>query len=60
VLLVSGGGQVMRMAIMENQGYRTENVTVESISANIGQIIDMNDCTHVGIGGNSNMPTIKN
>jgi hypothetical protein len=59
VLLVSGGGQVMRMAIMENEGYRTDKMTVENIAANIGQIIDMKDCAHIGIGGNSSMPVVK-
>jgi NAD(P)-dependent dehydrogenase (short-subunit alcohol dehydrogenase family) len=53
-LLVSGGGQVMRMAIMENEGFRSDEMTVENIAANIGQIVDMKDCIHVGVGGRIN------
>jgi NAD(P)-dependent dehydrogenase (short-subunit alcohol dehydrogenase family) len=50
VLLVSGGGQVMRMSIMENAGYRTDDISVEKIAANIGQIIDMSEAVNFGIG----------
>jgi NAD(P)-dependent dehydrogenase (short-subunit alcohol dehydrogenase family) len=50
VLLVSGGGQVMRMSIMENAGYRTDDISAEKIAANIGQIIDMREAVNFGIG----------
>jgi NAD(P)-dependent dehydrogenase (short-subunit alcohol dehydrogenase family) len=50
VLLVSGGGQIMRMSIMENAGYRTDDVTAENIAANIDQIIDMREAVDFGIG----------
>ena len=50
VLLVSGGGQIMRMSIMENAGYRTDDVTVENIAANIDQVIDMSQAVDFGIG----------
>jgi NAD(P)-dependent dehydrogenase (short-subunit alcohol dehydrogenase family) len=59
VLLVSGGKQVMRMAIMENEGFRGEDMSVENIAAHINQIIDMKDCIHVGIGAKVGMPVVK-
>jgi NAD(P)-dependent dehydrogenase (short-subunit alcohol dehydrogenase family) len=50
VMLAAGGGQVMRLAFMENDGYRQDNMTVEDIAANIGQVLDMSQDVHLGIG----------
>jgi NAD(P)-dependent dehydrogenase (short-subunit alcohol dehydrogenase family) len=50
-LLVAGGGQVMRMAIMENEGLRSSDMSVENIAAHIDQIIDMDRAVHFGVGG---------
>jgi hypothetical protein len=47
------------MAIMENEGYRGEDMSVENIAANINQIIDMKDCIHVGIGAKVGIPVVK-
>jgi NAD(P)-dependent dehydrogenase (short-subunit alcohol dehydrogenase family) len=52
VLLVSGGGQIMRMSIMENAGFRTDDVTPENIAANIDRVIDMREAVDFGIGAN--------
>jgi NAD(P)-dependent dehydrogenase (short-subunit alcohol dehydrogenase family) len=61
VMLVAGGGQVLRMAIMENQGYTSENLTPEEIAANIGAIIDMSEAVNVGVGAGEGhaMPQTK-
>jgi NAD(P)-dependent dehydrogenase (short-subunit alcohol dehydrogenase family) len=50
VILVCGGGQVLRMAIMENQGYTSDNLTPEEVAANIDQIIDMSEAANIGVG----------
>jgi hypothetical protein len=49
-MLVSGGGQVLRMAIMQNAGYTTQNITPEKVAENIDQIIDMGAAMNVGVG----------
>lgn len=49
-ILCCGGGQVLRMAIMQNQGYTSENLTAEEIAANIDKIMDMSEAANVGVG----------
>jgi NAD(P)-dependent dehydrogenase (short-subunit alcohol dehydrogenase family) len=51
VVLVCGGGDVIRMAVMENQGVRLESVTPETVAANIDAAIDMTDARIFGVGG---------
>jgi NAD(P)-dependent dehydrogenase (short-subunit alcohol dehydrogenase family) len=51
VILAAGGGQVLRMAIMENEGFVSDEVTLESIAAHAEQILDMSKAVHFGIGG---------
>jgi hypothetical protein len=51
VLLASGGGQVMRVALMENEGLVSDDVSVESIAAHAEQILDMSQAVHFGVGG---------
>jgi len=60
-ILVCGGGQVLRMAIMQNQGFTDPNMTVESIASHIDQIMDMSHATNVGVGagGKASMPHAK-
>jgi NAD(P)-dependent dehydrogenase (short-subunit alcohol dehydrogenase family) len=53
VVLVCGGGDVIRMAVMENQGVRLESVTPETIAANIDAAIDMTGAKVFGVGGES-------
>jgi NAD(P)-dependent dehydrogenase (short-subunit alcohol dehydrogenase family) len=50
VMLCCGGGQVLRMAIMQNEGVTDENLTMEVIAARLSQVIDMSDAANVGIG----------
>jgi hypothetical protein len=58
VMLASGGGWVARMSIMENSGYKADNISMESIAANIDQIIDMSTAANVGIGKTPSMPDV--
>jgi NAD(P)-dependent dehydrogenase (short-subunit alcohol dehydrogenase family) len=51
VVLVSGGGDVLRMAIMENQGVKFDTVTPEAIAGRIDDVISMNDARVFGVGG---------
>jgi hypothetical protein len=49
-ILVCGGGQVLRMAIMENEGYTSNNLTPEEIAANIDKVMDMSKAANIGVG----------
>jgi NAD(P)-dependent dehydrogenase (short-subunit alcohol dehydrogenase family) len=49
VILVCGGGQILRLAFTENEGYRSEQMTIEEIAANVDQIVDMTDAQVVGL-----------
>jgi NAD(P)-dependent dehydrogenase (short-subunit alcohol dehydrogenase family) len=51
VVLVCGGGDVLRMAIMENQGVKLDSVTPETIAEHIDAVIDMTDARVFGVGG---------
>jgi NAD(P)-dependent dehydrogenase (short-subunit alcohol dehydrogenase family) len=59
VFLVAGGGQVMRMAIMENAGLVAQDVSVENIAANIDKIIDMSGAVHFGVGGTPKIEELR-
>ncbi|SFF91678.1 NAD(P)-dependent dehydrogenase, short-chain alcohol dehydrogenase family [Novosphingobium sp. CF614] len=50
VMLCCGGGQVLRMAIMQNDGFTSENLTMEAITAHLDEIVDMSDAANVGVG----------
>jgi NAD(P)-dependent dehydrogenase (short-subunit alcohol dehydrogenase family) len=50
VMLVSGGGQVMRMGFMQNEGIRSDKPTIEEIAGNLGKIVDMSGAVNVGVG----------
>jgi hypothetical protein len=50
VILVCGGGQVLRLAFCENEGFRTDAMSPETIAENIGLIADMSDAAPVGVG----------
>ena len=49
-LLVCGGGQVIRMAVMQNQGITDAAMSVETIAANLDKVIDMSDARNIGVG----------
>jgi hypothetical protein len=46
-VLVSGGGQVMRMAIMQNEGITKDNIAPEDIAENLDRLMDMSDAHEV-------------
>jgi NAD(P)-dependent dehydrogenase (short-subunit alcohol dehydrogenase family) len=50
VMLVCGGGQVMRMGFKQNQGLKSADLTVEEIAENIGSITDMSQAADVVVG----------
>jgi NAD(P)-dependent dehydrogenase (short-subunit alcohol dehydrogenase family) len=56
VLLAAGGGVVMRMSIMENSGFSSEDMSMENIAANVDTIIDMSNTVQFGIGATPLMP----
>ena len=61
VILVCGGGQVLRMAIMQNQGLTSEQLSAELIAANVDKVIDMSHAVNVGVGvgGTAALPEAK-
>jgi hypothetical protein len=46
-VLVSGGGQVMRMAIVENEGITKDGITPEDIAENLDRLMDLSDAHEV-------------
>ena len=44
-VLVAGGGQVLRMAIMQTQGFTSPTLTLEELAANLDVVMDMTDAT---------------
>lgn len=49
-VLVSGGGQVMRLALLESQGILDENLTPEIVAENIDKVLDMTDAQLMTVG----------
>jgi NAD(P)-dependent dehydrogenase (short-subunit alcohol dehydrogenase family) len=49
-ILVSGGGQVLRIAIMENEGITSDALTPEVVAENIDKILDMSTAQRVDAG----------
>ena len=50
VMLVCGGGRVMRMGFWQNEGLTSPNLTVEEIAANIDKITDYGTAGDVAVG----------
>jgi NAD(P)-dependent dehydrogenase (short-subunit alcohol dehydrogenase family) len=44
-VLVAGGGQVLRMAIMQTQGFTSSTLTVEDLAAHLDTVLDMTGAT---------------
>ena len=44
-VLVAGGGQVLRMAILQTQGFTSPTLTLEELAANLDIVMDMTDAT---------------
>jgi NAD(P)-dependent dehydrogenase (short-subunit alcohol dehydrogenase family) len=49
-LLIAGGGQVMRLALLESAGITDENLTPEVVAENIDKILDMTDAQVMTVG----------
>jgi NAD(P)-dependent dehydrogenase (short-subunit alcohol dehydrogenase family) len=49
-LLIAGGGQVMRLALMETQGFTSDELTPELVAKNIDQILDMESAQLMTVG----------
>jgi NAD(P)-dependent dehydrogenase (short-subunit alcohol dehydrogenase family) len=49
-ILVSGGGQVMRIAIMENEGITSDALTPEVVAEQIDKILDMGTAQRIDAG----------
>lgn len=56
VMLACGGGQVLRMAVMQNQGYSTENLSPEDIEQNVDKVINMANAVNIGVGIQNRKP----
>jgi NAD(P)-dependent dehydrogenase (short-subunit alcohol dehydrogenase family) len=56
VMLAAGGGLVMRMSIMENPGFKSDDMSMENIAENIETILDMSTTVQFGAGANPYMP----
>jgi len=48
-VLVSGGGQVMRMVIMENEGITKDALTPEDVADNLDRLMDLSDAHVVAV-----------
>jgi hypothetical protein len=49
-LLIAGGGQVMRLALMETQGITSEELTAEMVAENIDKILDLDSAQVMTVG----------
>jgi NAD(P)-dependent dehydrogenase (short-subunit alcohol dehydrogenase family) len=49
-LLVSGGGQVLRVALVANDGYRNEKMTPELVAEHLDQIMDISEGVAIEVG----------
>jgi NAD(P)-dependent dehydrogenase (short-subunit alcohol dehydrogenase family) len=50
VILVAGGGQVLRMAFAESVGVKVDDLSVEDVAARIDEIVDLTGATFPGLG----------
>jgi NAD(P)-dependent dehydrogenase (short-subunit alcohol dehydrogenase family) len=48
-ILVCGGGKVMRVAFMQNEGFESSSLSVEQIAANFDKVMDMSDAKVVRV-----------
>ena len=49
-VLISGGGQVMRLGLLESQGIRDEHMTPELVAENIDKVLDLTDAQVMTVG----------
>ena len=48
-VLVSGGGQVMRMVVMENEGITKDDLTPEDVAGSLDRLMDLSDAHEVKV-----------
>src|SRR5262249_37618150 len=48
-VLVAGGGQVQRLAVLASAGIHRESLTPEDIAADLGTVLDLTGATVVGV-----------
>jgi hypothetical protein len=49
-LLVAGGGQVLRLALIESQGIASDELTPELVAENIDKVLDTTDAQVITVG----------
>jgi NAD(P)-dependent dehydrogenase (short-subunit alcohol dehydrogenase family) len=49
-LLPTGGGQVMRVALVQNEGFTKEDLTPEDVATNLQKVMDLSDAHEVKVG----------
>jgi NAD(P)-dependent dehydrogenase (short-subunit alcohol dehydrogenase family) len=49
-VLISGGGQVMRVALMVNDGITQDGISPEDVAANLDQLFDLSTATEIVVG----------
>ncbi len=49
-VLIAGGGQVMRMAMVANRGISSEGMTPEHLAANLAEAMDLSSAQEIRIG----------
>jgi NAD(P)-dependent dehydrogenase (short-subunit alcohol dehydrogenase family) len=49
-MFVCGGGQVMRVAFMQNVGIKRDVLTLEDVAGNLDTIMDMSAAVSIGVG----------
>jgi short-subunit dehydrogenase len=50
VMLICGGGQVMRMGFRQNEGLTSQDLSVEMIAENIDRIVNLDEAVDVQVG----------
>lgn len=48
-VLVTGGGKVMRLVVMETKGIQRDDLTPEQIAESLDAVLDMTDAQHIPI-----------
>jgi NAD(P)-dependent dehydrogenase (short-subunit alcohol dehydrogenase family) len=49
-ILIAGGGQIMRMAVLETKGISRDDLTAEDLATNLDQVMDITDADVITTG----------
>ena len=49
-VIISGGGQVQRIAVMETEGITSDALTPEVVAENLDQVMDMSNAQRIDAG----------